>query len=1079
MSPLDRSLLEAADGAVLGRGGTRLRPEQAAVVLDRDGPLMVAANAGSGKTTVLVERFVRHVVEDGIDPRSILTITFTRRAAGELRHRIRERLLELGCDAQARRLEGAWISTIDGFCSRVLRSHAVLAGLDPRADILAPAELELLAQAAWEEALGGLMGEPGVLDLLDRLGYEDLFGLVRGLHDELRSAGEREPRLPLPEPAGDADRLLQPALVGLDALLAAFATAFAGQKQACHGLDYPDLAVGTRDLFLNHPAVAQGYAERLERVMVDEFQDTNRLQVELFAALGQPQVFFVGDRLQSIYGFRHADVGGFEREWERFGAEGRARELTTNFRSRPEILELINAAFGAAHDRYTALTPGRESAGHGAVEVLLSDAKAWSKVPADDPLMLGVAADMPPRGITAVRLEARLVAQRIAELVAAGRAPGEIVVLLRATTHMATFERAIELAGVPAIAVAGTGWWDRREVHDVLNLVSVVANPRDESAVLGVLAGPVARLSSDDLALLALERRARRIALWDAVACVAIGDHDGLLSRVSETARVHLTSLHALVQRERDGAVWSAPAELIERLVADTGFDVHILRGPDGARRMANVRKLARIADDFGGRTGGDLRAFIDHVAVERGTARRTPDAPLDAGDDDVVRVMTVHGAKGLEFPVVVFADVGRQGQGGAGPVLVRDGKVGLKLRRADGEDADVGFAYDELAAEHETREVEEERRIAHVAVTRAEELLIISGTFDGEKGWGDAGLRKPALAWMGPGIFGDGTPRSGRHTVGDVPVTVTVSEPLSGALRIAPAPPIPPPTPADPAPDVPHAALVAPPAPPATLSYSSLSDYRRCAYGWYLRRTLGLPRIEPPKGGAGTLARRRGTIAHGVLERADLTPRAPAPTPQDVISAAQAAGVALDGIDVDEQLKLAATFLGGSLRTRAAAGTRLRREARFAVELAAAGPQAPLLGGFIDLIVDEPGGGALVIDYKTDHVAADSDLEGLVARDYADQRALYALAALRGGAQTVEVVHLYLEHGGAASATYAAADIPALEERLAASARPLLAGEFPVAAEPHAALCGECPGRLGLCSWGQDMTSRPAPVRR
>ncbi len=150
----DRALLEDASGHPIGPNGRPLTAEQADVVLHRDGPLMVAANAGSGKTTVLVERFVRHVVDDEIDPRAILAITFTRRAAGQLRERIRARLLQIGCAAEAQAMEAAWISTIDGFCLRVLSSHAVVAGLDPALTVLDPAELRPLREQAWEEAVG-------------------------------------------------------------------------------------------------------------------------------------------------------------------------------------------------------------------------------------------------------------------------------------------------------------------------------------------------------------------------------------------------------------------------------------------------------------------------------------------------------------------------------------------------------------------------------------------------------------------------------------------------------------------------------------------------------------------------------------------------------------------------------------------------------------------------------------------------------------------------------------------------------------------------------------------------------------
>ena len=200
----DRSLLQDEQGHPIGPDGRRLTPEQADIVLRRDGPLMVAANAGSGKTTVLVERFVRYVVDDGIDPRAILAITFTRRAAGQLRERIRARFLQIGCGAEARAMEAAWISTIDGFCLRVLSSHAVVAGLDPALSVLDPAELRPLRERAWEDALGRVLdraaGPPaaGVLDVLDRFGYGPLRSLISDLYDELRSSGQTRPALPVP-----------------------------------------------------------------------------------------------------------------------------------------------------------------------------------------------------------------------------------------------------------------------------------------------------------------------------------------------------------------------------------------------------------------------------------------------------------------------------------------------------------------------------------------------------------------------------------------------------------------------------------------------------------------------------------------------------------------------------------------------------------------------------------------------------------------------------------------------------------------------------------------------------------------
>ena len=1093
----NRALLEDPGGHPIGAGGKRLTAEQARVVLERDGPLMVAANAGSGKTTVLVERFVRHVIDDDLDPRSILAITFTRRAAGQLRERIRARFMQLGCTEHARAMEGAWISTIDGFCLRVLRSHAVVAGLDPELAVLDPGELRPLRERAWEDTLAAILGRPGtpppaaVLGVLDRFGYAPLRTLISDLYDELRSAGQTRPSLPVPDRPTLDDAEFLPALVALDELLLAFGDAFTAAKRERRGLDYADLAIATRDLLRTHPEIARGYAERLQRVLVDEFQDTNRLQVDLLDALGQEQRFLVGDRLQSIYGFRHADIAGFEREWLTYEAGGRARSLATNFRSHPAILELINTAFGPYQEGFAQLEPGLEAGDGDAppVEVLLTDADAWRAVPAEDPLVAALADGMPAGTPVQVQAEARLVAQRARELLDAGSKAGDIVILLRAGTHMAAYERALELASVPAVATQGRGWWSRREVQDLLNHLRVLVNPLDELALLGALASPFARLGTDDLARIALERRRRPDAtLWDVVTALAGGDRDGLLGRVEDPVRERLAAYVALVRRERRDGAWSGPAEILERAVAETGYDIHAVQGPGGLRRMANVRKLIGMADAFAARSGPDLRAFADHAAAELDAGASTPDAPLEVGADQAVRLMTIHGAKGLEFPVVILADLGRDG-GGSTPAVIVDGdRVGLRLPRTDGEEADVAFEYAELDSERMAAEAREERRVMHVAVTRAERLLVLSGTFRSSKGWGAAGYKRPALAWMGPGLFGeDGAfpPSAGLLGPEDAQATVVVNEP-GGVLHLT--------TPADaamstadsrppePPVDQPAAAQESfGPPPPATLSYSSLAAHARCGYQWYLRRVLQLPEVAAvdlqPLGGFSDAARRRGSIAHSVLELADLSADAPALDADAVRAGAAAIEERLDDADIDDQLALAAAFLDGPWRARAAAARTVQREVAFAFPLQSGAPDGPLLNGVIDLLAHEQDGGMLVVDHKTDRIADDTDLETLVARDYAIQRAVYALAALRAGAVRVEVAHVYLQTGGAASAVYTPADAEALEALVQAASGALLAGEFPVAAVPHAGLCATCPGRGGLCSVPAELTDRPYPA--
>ena len=311
------------------------------------------------------------------------------------------------------------------------------------------------------------------------------------------------------------DARARPVLALLDELLGRFADAYAAAKRERSTVDFDDLELLTRDLLAGAPAAAASYAERFARIMVDEFQDTNPLQLEILGFLDRDNVFTVGDELQSIYGFRHADVGVFRARRAELAAHGATATLATSFRARPEILETIDAAFGDAHgDSWVALRPGRDDAAEDEprVELLLTDASAWAG--ASSPEL----SDGLPAAPAARHAEARLVAQRIAELVRDGEADaGDIVVLLRAATDIGLYERAIEQEGLATLATGGRGWWGRRQVQDLCCYLGALANPRDEAALLGLLASPLVGASSDALALLAMAAPERRGALWDAL----------------------------------------------------------------------------------------------------------------------------------------------------------------------------------------------------------------------------------------------------------------------------------------------------------------------------------------------------------------------------------------------------------------------------------------------------------------------------------------------------------------------------------------------------------------------------------
>jgi ATP-dependent exoDNAse (exonuclease V) beta subunit len=264
-------------------------------------------------------------------------------------------------------------------------------------------------------------------------------------------------------------------------------------------------------------------------------------------------------------------------------------------------------------------------------------------------------------------------------------------------------------------------------------------------------------------------------------------------------------------------------------------------------------------------------------------------------------------------------------------------------------------------------------------------------------------------------------------------------------------------------------------PAAPAALSYTSLSRYSACPYRFHLEAGLGLPEQPAPahlreETDVPALdVRVRGTLVHALLEGLDLRHDAPLPDAEAVRAVAAAHDAEVAEADVADLQGMVAAFAGSDLRARLGAAPEVHREHAFAFAL----PDGPLLNGFVDVIAHEPDGGALVVDYKSDHVG-DADLEALVETTYATQRRIYALAALRAGAPVVEVAHVFLERPAEpAVIRYAQADIADLEAELRARAAPLLAGRYPVAEVPHRALCATCPGRDGLCSYPPELTDR------
>ncbi len=1127
--------------------GVALTGEQAHAVARRAEPLLLSAAAGSGKTSVLVERFVAAVREDGIAPARILAITFTERAAGELRARVRARLLELGDREAARDTEAAFVGTFHGFCARLLRAHPLAAGLDPGFAIvdegLAGRLRELAFGHAVREFLAGERSE--AVDLLAAYGVDRVRAMLEQVHGELRSRGQRLPRLPPAREQGDAARACEL----LDEVLHGFGVAYEQLKRARGAVDFDDLELLARELLAERESVRAAWSDRFELLMVDEFQDTNHRQLGILAALDRGNLFTVGDELQSIYGFRHADVSLFRARRGELEELGGSLRLTRNFRSREALLDVVNAVFAERFSGYTPLVAGRidalpaerkdgprpeaastEAAGpEPEVELLLTDVRGWEE---REDLAGPIAAGLPHAQLWR-QAEARMLAQRVAELVQEGRArAGEVVVLLRAAGDLEVFERALQLRGLRTLAAVGA-FWGHQQIGDLIAYLRALANPLDERALYAVLASPLAGCSRDCLALLADAARADRRGAWE-TALAAVGDganggvsdaSDGtpagdvapagngaqaLASRLAPADRAALASFCARLQRERAAASRRTLSELIERAIDAGGYREHVLGLDWAERRLANVHKLLRLARRFEASEGRDLRGFLDHVEYLEGAVKVEPDAPVEGVEPDAVRLMTIHAAKGLEFPVVCLADLGRQPNTQTPDLLVDGDRVGLRLVRIDGAGSSPALEYEQLCQERRAREAEEEDRILYVAMTRARERLLLSGAVDFER-WPASRQAPTAISWLGPALSADlpalvadlpARAHTGEAAVLDLQIgdglanvrcrlnapatvgrvlrldavegvedvesaesveTVAPAQPVAGeqlSIDVEGAPS-----------SIPEAAAAA----LSTLSYTSLSELERCGYRFYLERVLGLPEdraaARTAPGHSGLEARARGTLIHRLMESLDFTRPRPI-APEDVARCAGELGMRVGEV---ERAEIARLIAGGE--RRAAGRSRGGRDGRT--------PRAP---------VRVLAGAARAADHGRHRSARERGGRRAARPGLQERSGRRGRRSGGAGGTRLPRPAPAVRAGGPARRGGERRDRPLVpgappraggrplrrarprRARRAACAAHCLrarASGFRVSPQPHRGLCLTCPGRAGLCSWSESETLR------
>ncbi len=1084
--------------------------QQRALTLDRH--LSVTANAGSGKTLVLVERYLEILIRTDAMPADLVALTYTDKAAGELKRKIAERVrreLDLTADpARRARLESvreqlpaAIIGTIHAFCSRILREHPVEAGVDAAFAVIEGLDQMSLLQEAVRGAFASVL-KPGtggdqrarLVGALRRTGRWMLVNLVealvekRELMSRLTSAGgpyggsdtdllqrwDAEVRGILEKTFGsprfiaDVDRVVGAgrgnAAAGAAALLrqwkegtdtrqrarilqelfgilwtqkgefskkfagpgtetalvreesarllmlrsslnpllqsltdpgaegrhralieiARCALAVAGEavrryaaaKTENGQLDFEDLQVLMKRL-LGDEEIRARLARRFRFIMVDEYQDTNSLQYDILAplvgGLASGNLFIVGDPKQSIYAFRDADVAVFTRTRSDIlgvsGHEG-AVALEESFRPLQDLVAFVNLVFShvMAPDetapeevRYEPLVRARPNESPGSVEIILAD-------------------DEEDQGAS----EGDLIARRIQRLVAErhqvfgrGEAPRDaryqdIAVLLRSRTPLADIEEALIRAHVPYVVSAGVGYFQTQDVFDVYNYLQFLLNPSDDVALSGILRSPFFAVSDADLLNAAWRRGG---SLWQQL------DRTRTAGGLSPSLR---EAVDALREDLRDGLRMPAP-QLIDHILSRSAYAAKVVGTVRGEQAVANLDKLQRMARSFEAQGFAHVYDFVARLRRLIGEEEREGQGEIESRGD-AVQVMTVHAAKGLEFPVVIVPVLDKGFRYDSEPFV--DAQLGIGLSFSGPQDPEGTRIplTEHLRLKSARRTEAEEKRILYVALTRARDMLILSG--------GNAGRRASWMKWIVGALERVVPVQRGEQRVQvktDVLITEgrayrrerrehslrirfltarDLPEVKAGAGQSAPRRELP-------------GLLVQPVVPGAegeVYSATKIRTYKECPSKYYLRYVLGLPF------GVGTPARTvepveepdrdfpaelRGRVFHAVMQRIDRL----GSDRQEIGRAVRDAllfevptGGASHEMLAREVEESVMKLLGSAAWQRFASGSEVRTEYTITAALG-----QDFLSGTIDRLLRDREGVLTLLDYKTDAVRPDT----------------------------------------------------------------------------------------------------------
>src|SRR5690554_4547481 len=603
---------------------SNLNPPQREAVLHELGPLVVFAGAGSGKTRVITHRIARLVQESGVPPYRILAVTFTNKAASEMRGRLRELI---GYDA-----ESLWVGTFHAICARLLRLHGVHLGIDRHFTIYDDADQQAMVK--------------------------------RILRDRKIDEKRYPPKMNASKINFAKQEMLGPEDVDTDDPIAKIAkdvyVEYEERMAQSNALDFGDLIYRMVRGLETNAAFRAEVAGRFEFILVDEFQDTNHAQLRLVRALAarHRNIVVVGDDDQSIYAWRGADRRNIL-DFRQYFEEAESIKLERNYRSSARILRAANAIIEKASDR----EPKR----------LFTEREDGPKI------IIAQAMDE--------RDEAALIVRSVQELRAAGTALSEIAIFYRVHAQSRTIEEALTRASLPYRIVGGLRFYERAEIKDILAYLRIVTNPADDVSLLRIINKPTRGIGRTTLDRLIAIAARRGLSIRDALA-VSIEERlfsAGPHKRLAEFVEL----MSGLMAESEELGLGAFTRHLLER----TGYRA-MLEAEDTVEADARLENLGELLSSM---------EIYERESESPSIAEYLENVTLDVSleedeDEERLTLMTVHAAKGLEFPVVFV--------------------TGLE---------EEGFPFKGLEVWDDPDELEEERRLAYVAITRAEERLILT----------------------------------------------------------------------------------------------------------------------------------------------------------------------------------------------------------------------------------------------------------------------------------------------------------------------------------------------------------------